>query len=117
MIGLRENRKMPFELGFDTIRESEVDVLEFVYGELRGNTSEDNACEVRSDAADLAGFGSRRRTRVEKRECALTKKKFSYSVAERGQAVEKTLGPTEERAPHYPKQSVRQNTTTANGHG
>jgi hypothetical protein len=42
MIGLREHRKMPFKLGFVTICQPEVNVLEFVSGGLRGSASESN---------------------------------------------------------------------------
>lgn len=39
LIGLRERRKMPFRLGYFTICQPEVNVLEFVAGGLRGNAT------------------------------------------------------------------------------
>jgi hypothetical protein len=42
LVGRRERKKMPFKLGYFTIYEPEVNVLEFVYGGLRGNASEEN---------------------------------------------------------------------------
>ena len=39
LIGLRECKKMPFKLGYFTICQPEVNVVEFVYGGLRGNAS------------------------------------------------------------------------------
>ena len=36
LIGLRECKKMPFKLGYFTICQPEVNVVEFVYGGLRG---------------------------------------------------------------------------------
>jgi hypothetical protein len=42
LIGLRERRKMPLRFGYFTVCQPEVNVLEFVYGGLRGNASEEN---------------------------------------------------------------------------
>lgn len=42
LIGLCEHKTMPFKLGYFTIHESEVSILEFVDGGLRGNASEEN---------------------------------------------------------------------------
>jgi hypothetical protein len=46
LVGLREHKKMPFKLGYFTIYEPEVNVLEFVYGGLRGNSSEENCAAL-----------------------------------------------------------------------
>ena len=46
LIGLCERKKMPFQLGYFTIYEAEVNVLEFVYGGLRGNASEENCAAL-----------------------------------------------------------------------
>jgi len=55
LIGLRERKKMPFKLGYFTICQPEVNVLEFVYGGLRGNASEENcAALVRQVMSSLA---------------------------------------------------------------
>lgn len=43
LVGLRERRKMPFKFGGFPICQREFNVLEFVYGGLRGNASEDNS--------------------------------------------------------------------------
>jgi hypothetical protein len=42
LVGLRERKKMPFKLGYRTICQPEVNVLEFVYGCLLGNASQEN---------------------------------------------------------------------------
>ena len=46
LVGLRERKKMPFKLGYFTICQPEVNVLEFVYGGLRGNASEENCAAL-----------------------------------------------------------------------
>jgi len=46
LIGLREHRKTPFKLSYFTIYEPEVNVIEFVYGGLRGNASEENCAAL-----------------------------------------------------------------------
>jgi len=42
LIGVRERKKVPFKVGYRTICQPDVNVLEFVYGCLRGNASEEN---------------------------------------------------------------------------
>ena len=42
LIGRREKRKLSFKLGYLTLCERTVDVVEFVHGALRGNASEQN---------------------------------------------------------------------------
>ena len=42
LIGLREHKKVPLKLGYITIAQPEVNILEFVRGGLRGNASEAN---------------------------------------------------------------------------
>ena len=46
MIGRREHRKMSFKLGYLTLWERTVEVLEFVHGALRGNASEQNCADL-----------------------------------------------------------------------
>jgi len=46
LVGLREHKKTPFKLAYFTIYEPEVNVLEFVYGALRGNASEENCAAL-----------------------------------------------------------------------
>ena len=46
LIGLREQKKTPFKLSYFTIYEPEVNVIEFVYGGLRGNASEENCAAL-----------------------------------------------------------------------
>jgi len=46
LIGLCERRRVPYRLGYFTICEPEVNVLEFVYGGLRGNASEETCAAL-----------------------------------------------------------------------
>ena len=46
LIGLRERRRILVRLGHFTICQSEVNVLEFVYGGLRGNASEESCAAL-----------------------------------------------------------------------
>ncbi len=46
LVGLRERRKLPIRLGYFTVCQPEIDVLEFVYGGLRGNASEENTAAL-----------------------------------------------------------------------
>jgi hypothetical protein len=65
MIGLRELKKVPFRLGFVTICQPEVNVIEFVSGGLRGNGSSENCAafvrevmrSLNEREADLARWG------------------------------------------------------------
>jgi Acetyltransferase (GNAT) domain len=46
LIGLREHKKVPLKLGYITIAQPEVNILEFVRGGLRGNASEANCAAL-----------------------------------------------------------------------
>ena len=46
LIGRRERKKMPFRLGYQTVCGREVEVIEFVYGALRGDASEGNCADL-----------------------------------------------------------------------
>lgn len=50
LIGMRRRRKLPFRLGYFTLCEPAVKVLEFVYGGLRGNASEENCVALVKEA-------------------------------------------------------------------
>jgi hypothetical protein len=46
LIGRRERKRMPFRLGYLTVCQREVEVIEFVYGGLRGNASDKNCADL-----------------------------------------------------------------------
>ncbi len=46
LIGRRERKKMLFKLGYLTVCQREVEVIEFVHGGLRGNASEQNCADL-----------------------------------------------------------------------
>lgn len=83
MIGLRELKKMPFRLGFVTICQPEVKVLEFKYGGLRGNASKANCValvrevirSLNEGEADLAWW-EQLSLQSPLRECALRLPRF-----------------------------------------
>ena len=60
LIGRRERKRMPFRLGYLTVCQREVEVIEFVYGGLRGNASDKNCADPSAGSDALDG---RRRSR------------------------------------------------------
>jgi len=46
LIGLRERRIIPLTIGYFTVCQLEINLLEFVYGALRGNASEENTAAL-----------------------------------------------------------------------
>jgi hypothetical protein len=46
LIGRRERKRMPFRIGYQTVCQREVEVIEFVHGGLRGNASEENCADL-----------------------------------------------------------------------